>query len=227
MRIHAARHPPSRRRRDSGARPTGRPHSTRSPWRRWRTGSGWVVGPGEARPLRRRRHLEEGGGRRSRPRPPRTGSIRKRGSEGRLDTSRYTDLARRRRDGGAAVDGGRSAAPFVVVAELRAGFAFGKRSADTSGCCAASAEGRRLILYADDQTTHHYASTYRQLRAQGAPIPTNDLWIAALVLQHNLSLHDRDVTSITCPRSSASDARVPRHPSSNLEWRQEEGTSAD
>ncbi len=48
------------------------------------------------------------------------------------------------------------------------------------------------VLFADDQTTHHYASLYRQLRKQGTPIPTNDLWLAGLVLQHNFALHARD-----------------------------------
>ncbi|MEZ5404150.1 MAG: hypothetical protein R2729_31005 [Bryobacteraceae bacterium] len=48
------------------------------------------------------------------------------------------------------------------------------------------------MLYADDQTRHHYAGVYRQLRRQGTPIPVNDIWIAALVLQHNLALHARD-----------------------------------
>ena len=38
------------------------------------------------------------------------------------------------------------------------------------------------ILYADEQTAYHYATVYRQLRKQGTPIPTNDMWIAALVL---------------------------------------------
>jgi predicted nucleic acid-binding protein len=31
-----------------------------------------------------------------------------------------------------------------------------------------------------------------RLRKQGTPIPTNDMWLAALVLQHNLALHARD-----------------------------------
>jgi predicted nucleic acid-binding protein len=43
-----------------------------------------------------------------------------------------------------------------------------------------------------EQTTRHYATVYRQLRGQGTPIPTNDLWITALVLQHELVLCDRD-----------------------------------
>ena len=33
---------------------------------------------------------------------------------------------------------------------------------------------------------------YRQLRAAGTPIPTNDIWIAALVVQHDLTLFSRD-----------------------------------
>ncbi|MBV8531935.1 MAG: PIN domain-containing protein [Candidatus Eremiobacteraeota bacterium] len=49
-----------------------------------------------------------------------------------------------------------------------------------------------ISAYADDQTTHHYAAIFRQLRKQGTPIPENDMWIAALVLQHNLILHTRD-----------------------------------
>jgi len=40
--------------------------------------------------------------------------------------------------------------------------------------------------------TNRYASLYRQLRRQGTPIPTNDLWIAALVVQHGLALYARD-----------------------------------
>lgn len=48
------------------------------------------------------------------------------------------------------------------------------------------------ILLADEQTTHHYVAVFAHLRAQGTPIPTNDIWIAALVLQHGLVLHARD-----------------------------------
>jgi tRNA(fMet)-specific endonuclease VapC len=111
-----------------------------------------------------------------------------------LDTNRYVDLCKGVEDTVRLVATAESVQlPFVVVAELRAGFALGKRSADNEKVL------RRFllkdgvaVLYADDQTTHHYASAYRQLRVQGTPIPTNDLWIAALVLQHNLRLHDRD-----------------------------------
>jgi tRNA(fMet)-specific endonuclease VapC len=111
-----------------------------------------------------------------------------------LDTNRYVDLCKGVEEAVAVVSTAEAVfLPFVVVAELRAGFALGKRAAENERVL------RRFllkpgvsVLYPDDQTTHHYASAYRQLRHQGTPIPTNDLWIAALVLQHNLALHDRD-----------------------------------
>ncbi|MEK6543655.1 MAG: ATP-dependent Clp protease proteolytic subunit, partial [Elusimicrobiota bacterium] len=51
---------------------------------------------------------------------------------------------------------------------------------------------RVRVLYADEQTTHHYARIFAQLRSQATPIPTNDLWIAALTIQHDLLLLSRD-----------------------------------
>jgi tRNA(fMet)-specific endonuclease VapC len=83
--------------------------------------------------------------------------------------------------------------PFVVVAELRAGFAHVRRQAENERVLRRFLSKPGVgVLFADDQTTHHYASVYRQLRRQGTPIPTNDMWLAALVLQHNLALHARD-----------------------------------
>jgi predicted nucleic acid-binding protein len=35
-------------------------------------------------------------------------------------------------------------------------------------------------------------AVYAQLRRQGTPIPTNDMWIAALTSQHDLALCTRD-----------------------------------
>jgi len=111
-----------------------------------------------------------------------------------LDTNRYTDLCR----GDASVAEAVELAdevwlPFIVVGELRAGFAAGSQGPHNEAVL------RRFllkpgvgILYADEQTTHHYANVYRQLRKQGTPIPTNDMWVAALVLQHSLLLSASD-----------------------------------
>ena len=83
--------------------------------------------------------------------------------------------------------------PFVVVGELRAGVLLGRRQVENErGLSRLLLKDGVEVVYPDDQTTHHYASVYRQLRKQGTPIPTNDVWLAALVLQHNLALHARD-----------------------------------
>lgn len=111
-----------------------------------------------------------------------------------LDTNRYTDLCRGDSFVVEMVEHADEIwLPFVVLGELRAGFAVGNQGARNEAAL------RRFllkpgvgILYADEQTTHHYGSVYRQLRKQGTPIPTNDLWIAALVLQHSLALVARD-----------------------------------
>lgn len=111
-----------------------------------------------------------------------------------LDTNRYTDLCR----GDTFVIETAEHAdevwlPFIVVGELRAGFAAGSQGPRNEAVLRRFLMRPRVgILYADEQTTHHYASLYRQLRKQGTPIPTNDMWIAALVLQHSLVLLARD-----------------------------------
>ena len=111
-----------------------------------------------------------------------------------LDTNRYVDLCKGVAETARLVSIAEAVLlPFVVVAELRAGFSLGKRAAENERVL------RRFLLkegvgelYPDDQTTHHNAAIFRQLRRQGTPIPTNDLWISALVLQHSLTLHARD-----------------------------------
>lgn len=47
-------------------------------------------------------------------------------------------------------------------------------------------------LMVDDATTHHFAQIFAQLRLQGTPLPVNDIWIAALAIQHDLLLFSRD-----------------------------------
>ena len=111
-----------------------------------------------------------------------------------LDTNRYVDLCRGVPETVALLEQAEGVMlPFVVIGELRAGFEHGRRQAENERVLRSLLfkDGVRT-LFADDQTTHHYASVFRQLRKQGTPIPTNDMWLAALVLQHNLALHARD-----------------------------------
>lgn len=51
---------------------------------------------------------------------------------------------------------------------------------------------RRTILHYDTETARWYGRIFQQLRKKGRPIPQNDIWIAAVTLQHNLTLLTRD-----------------------------------
>lgn len=111
-----------------------------------------------------------------------------------IDTNRYSDFAKGRPDIVelfASAD--RIFVPFVVLAELRAGFRCGTISRQNEQVLTKFLKNKRVeILFADDMTTQVYADIYSQLRAQGTPIPTNDIWIAALAVQHSLPLCSRD-----------------------------------
>jgi len=111
-----------------------------------------------------------------------------------LDTNRYTGFMRNEPD---VVDTIRRAdrilLPFPVVAELRAGFLCGDRAQKNERNLIRFLNSTRVeVLYPDDGTVHLYARLFAQLRRQGTPIPTNDIWIAALALQHDAVLYARD-----------------------------------
>jgi tRNA(fMet)-specific endonuclease VapC len=111
-----------------------------------------------------------------------------------VDTNRYRDFVEGLAD---AVSVFRTAPrivlPFVVVAELRAGFAVGSRGRENQRVFEEFLHRPRIeVSFPTMETTRHYASLFRQLRAAGTPIPVHDLWIAALVVQHDLVLYSRD-----------------------------------
>ncbi len=107
-----------------------------------------------------------------------------------LDTNQYVDFCRGEKAIHSVVKRAHEIVlPFVVLAELRAGFACGtKAKKNASILTRFLGKPRVRVIFADDTTTFHYANLFRQLRQQGTPIPTNDLWIAALCVQHELLL---------------------------------------
>jgi tRNA(fMet)-specific endonuclease VapC len=48
------------------------------------------------------------------------------------------------------------------------------------------------VLNVDEQTTTSYAAVRGELKRAGTPIPSNDVWIAALCRQHSLAVLSRD-----------------------------------
>ncbi len=119
-----------------------------------------------------------------------------------LDSNRYVDFCRQEP---AAVDAIQRAdaifLPFVVVAELRCGFRCGQRAAANERTLAGFLRSERVsVLFPDEVSTHVYADLYASLRRAGTPIPTNDLWVAALCVQHDLVLFSRDAHFDLVPR---------------------------
>jgi tRNA(fMet)-specific endonuclease VapC len=83
--------------------------------------------------------------------------------------------------------------PLFVLGELLAGFAAGTRAAKNREDLARfTASPRVHLLLPDAKTADHYADIYATLRRQGTPIPTNDLWIAAIARQRRMPLFSFD-----------------------------------
>jgi tRNA(fMet)-specific endonuclease VapC len=90
--------------------------------------------------------------------------------------------------------------PLIVLAELLAGFAAGTRVGKNRDELAQFMASPRVhLLKPDEKTAHHYADLFAALRKNGAPIPTNDLWIAALARQHRLPLFTFDAHFAAIP----------------------------
>lgn len=83
--------------------------------------------------------------------------------------------------------------PFVVLAEIRAGAAVMKRGdAQVRVLNQLLQQPGVRVAHSTDTTAHHYAAIYARLRKAGTPIPTNDIWIAAIAIEHSLVLYSRD-----------------------------------
>jgi predicted nucleic acid-binding protein len=111
-----------------------------------------------------------------------------------LDTNRLTDLFR----GDAALAERLGLCdevwiPLVVLAEIKAGFLGGtERHRNEILLRKLLSKTTVGVLLPDRETAEHYARLFVQLKRAGAPVPDNDLWIAALALQHDLLLITRD-----------------------------------
>jgi tRNA(fMet)-specific endonuclease VapC len=83
------------------------------------------------------------------------------------------------------------AVPVIVLGEYRYGV---RQSRDRQRYEQWLAESlpKFRILDVDEQTAVSYAAVRGELKRAGTPIPSNDVWIAALCRQHSLPLLSRD-----------------------------------
>lgn len=81
--------------------------------------------------------------------------------------------------------------PSIAVGELYYGaWKSARPQANLARIDALVAES--VVLGCDTGAARHYGEIKNALRMKGRPIPENDLWIAAIALEHNLTLATRD-----------------------------------
>ena len=92
--------------------------------------------------------------------------------------------------------------PAPVLGELRAGFAKGSKAAANELLLQEFLASQHVhVIAIDEAVTRCYAKIFDQLRKDGSPIPTNDLWIAACVMHvgfpvYSLDAHFKHVSGI-------------------------------
>ena len=85
----------------------------------------------------------------------------------------------------------RAAIPVIVLGEFRYGIAQSKHRSAYEAWLASQLPSFD-ILTVTEETAVAYAALRVALKRSGRPIPANDAWIAALALQHRLSVLSRD-----------------------------------
>jgi tRNA(fMet)-specific endonuclease VapC len=81
--------------------------------------------------------------------------------------------------------------PVIVLGEYRFGIAHSRRRNEYEKWLGELIAATR-VLPIDLEASGHYAQIRAELKKAGRPIPSNDLWIAALCRQHRLPLMSRD-----------------------------------
>jgi tRNA(fMet)-specific endonuclease VapC len=81
--------------------------------------------------------------------------------------------------------------PIVVLGELYYGATHSTRVYKNIAILKKLSNRYRLLVI-DEATAVEYGKIKSALRKKGAPIPENDIWIAAIAFRHKLSLVTRD-----------------------------------
>jgi tRNA(fMet)-specific endonuclease VapC len=81
----------------------------------------------------------------------------------------------------------------ISIGELLSGFKAGGREQKNREELENFLDSPRVIVYSvDEDTSEFYAEILSNLREIGKPVPTNDIWIAAVAFQNGLKLFTKD-----------------------------------
>ncbi len=122
-----------------------------------------------------------------------------------LDTSAYSGF---NRGDGRLKDwfreGSHILIPIIVIGELRAGFCLGNKVAENQALLQRFLDSSNVsAVTITDATAELFADIYYKLRKAGTPVGTNDMWIAALALEH-----DKTLLTLDSDFSRVADLRV-------------------
>jgi len=81
--------------------------------------------------------------------------------------------------------------PIIVAGELYFGAEKSRKSAENKSRIELFLESN-VILGCDKNAAQSYGQIKNLLKRKGRPIPENDIWIAAIAMQHQLTLVSRD-----------------------------------
>ena len=81
----------------------------------------------------------------------------------------------------------------ISIGELLSGFKGGSRETENREELNIFLDSPRVVVHSIDAVTaDFYASILTTLKAAGTPIPTNDIWIAAVAFQYGYKLFSND-----------------------------------
>ena len=82
---------------------------------------------------------------------------------------------------------------YFMLAELYSGFRLGQGFEQNDHELKQFLNNARVRVYSHDiETAEFYSHIYAELRKKARPIPTNDMWIAAVARQHGLTVYSKD-----------------------------------
>ena len=81
----------------------------------------------------------------------------------------------------------------ISIGELLSGFKGGGRELKNREELETFLDSPRVVVYSvNEDTSEFYAEILHNLRKIGKPVPTNDIWIAAVAFQNGLQLFTKD-----------------------------------
>lgn len=107
-----------------------------------------------------------------------------------LDTSAYSNFRRGNEEVATLLDSAELVGvSTIALGELRTGFVLGdRRKRNEAELDAFLGNPAVEVLQVDPETSRHYAEIVAELRRAGTPLPTNDIWIAAVASRNGTTV---------------------------------------